>query len=209
MKSLLNNSFFILLIFVTSSIYSQNATIKGKVVSNDNGSAMPFVLVSLNNTIHKYTDSKGLFVFENVSGEKNNVSFYTLGYDKIEQEISIKSENEIIELPIIKMVANSIQITEVVVNAVSNSYSTKYEGSNFIINSKDIELTKPIGTEEVLKKVSGVNVSGDMGISNRLNVGIRGSYPRRSSNILLLEDGTPIAPAPYLSPEAYYNPSNT
>jgi Fe(3+) dicitrate transport protein len=206
MKSLLNNSFFILLIFVTSSIYSQNATIKGKVVSHDNGSAMPFVLVSLNNTIHKYTDSKGSFVFENVSGEKNNVTFYTLGYDKIEQEISIKSENEIIELPIIKMVANSIQITEVVVNAVSNSYSTKYEGSNFIINSKDIELTKPIGTEEVLKKVSGVNVSGDMGISNRLNVGIRGSYPRRSANILLLEDGTPIAPAPYLSPEAYYNP---
>ena len=45
-----------------------------------------------------------------------------------------------------------------------------------------------------------------MGISNRLNVGIRGSYPRRAVNLLLLEDGTPIAPAPYLAPEAYYNP---
>ena len=206
MKFMLKLFFLILFIFVSSTIYSQNAIIKGKVMTSENGAAMPFVLVSLNNTTHKYTDSKGMFVFENVSAEKYNLTFYTLGYDKIEQEVSVTSENEVIELPIIKMAANSIQITEVVVNAFSNSYSTKYEGSNFIINSKDIELTKPIGTEEVLKKVSGVNVSGDMGISNRLNVGIRGSYPRRSANILLLEDGTPIAPAPYLSPEAYYNP---
>ena len=197
MKFMLKFFFLILFIFVSSTIYSQNAIIKGKVMTSENGAAMPFVLVSLNNTIHKYTDSKGMFVFENVSAEKYNLTFYTLGYDKIEQEVSVTSENEVIELPIIKMAANSIQITEVVVNAISNSYSTKYEGSNFIINSKDIELTKPIGTEEVLKKVSGVNVSGDMGISNRLNVGIRGSYPRRSANILLLEDGTPIAPAPY------------
>ena len=206
MKFMLKLFFLILFIFVSSTIYSQNAIIKGKVMTSENGAAMPFILVSLNNTTHKHTDSKGMFVFENVSAEKYNLTFYTLGYDKIEQEVSVTSENEVIELPIIKMAANSIQITEVVVNAISNSYSTKYEGSNFIINSKDIELTKPIGTEEVLKKVSGVNVSGDMGISNRLNVGIRGSYPRRSANILLLEDGTPIAPAPYLSPEAYYNP---
>ena len=206
MKFFKTTLFFVLLIFVSNIISSQNATIEGKVVSRENGSPMPFVSVSLNNTTHKYTDSKGLFIFENVIAEKNTLTFYTLGYDKIEQEVIVKTENEIIKLPIIKLIANSIQIAEVVVNAVSNSYSTKYEGSNFIINSKDIELTRPIGTEEVLKKVSGVNVSGDMGISNRLNVGIRGSYPRRSVNILLLEDGTPIAPAPYLSPEAYYNP---
>ena len=198
--------FFVLLTFVSNSICSQNAIIKGKVVSSENGSPMPFISVSLNNVSHKYTDSKGLFVFENVMPDTNTLSFYTIGYDKIQQEVIVKYEKEIIELPVIKMEANSIQIAEVIINATSNTYSTKYEGSNFIINSKDIELTKPIGTEEILKKVSGVNVSGDMGISNRLNVGIRGSYPRRSANILLLEDGTPIAPAPYLSPEAYYNP---
>ena len=180
--------FFVLLTFVSNSICSQNAIIKGKVVSSENGAAMPFILVSLNNTTHKYTDSKGMFVFENVMPDTNTLSFYTIGYDKIQKEVIVKYEKEIIELPVIKMEANSIQIAEVIINATSNTYSTKYEGSNFIINSKDIELTKPIGTEEILKKVSGVNVSGDMGISNRLNVGIRGSYPRRSANIFIKPD---------------------
>ncbi|MFN3940125.1 MAG: TonB-dependent receptor family protein, partial [Chitinophagales bacterium] len=61
-------------------------------------------------------------------------------------------------------------------------------------------------TEEMIKMLPGVNVAGDMGISNRPNIGIRGSDPRRSNKILLLEDGSPISPAPYLAPGAYYNP---
>jgi Fe(3+) dicitrate transport protein len=37
-------------------------------------------------------------------------------------------------------------------------------------------------------------------------VSIRGSWGRRSYKVLLLEDGSYIAPAPYLGPGAYYNP---
>ena len=75
MKFMLKLFFLILFIFVSSTIYSQNAIIKGKVMTSENGAAMPFILVSLNNTTHKYTDSKGMFVFENVSAEKYNLTF--------------------------------------------------------------------------------------------------------------------------------------
>ena len=71
MKFMLKLFFLILFIFVSSTIYSQNAIIKGKVMTSENGAAMPFILVSLNNTTHKYTDSKGMFVFENWYGAKS------------------------------------------------------------------------------------------------------------------------------------------
>ena len=45
-----------------------------------------------------------------------------------------------------------------------------------------------------------------MGISNRINVSIRGVWGRRSEKVFLLEDGSPIAPAPYTAPGIYYNP---
>ncbi len=65
---------------------------------------------------------------------------------------------------------------------------------------------QPISAEEALMQLPGVQFVGDFGLSNRLNVGFRGAYPRRSEQITLLMDGIPIAPAPYLAPEAYYNP---
>ena len=55
--------------------------------------------------------------------------------------------------------------------------------------------------------VPGVNGYADDGIGNsRLSIGIRGLNPRRSSRILILEDGIPIQPALYVYPNMYYNP---
>ena len=191
---------------VTTASFAQHAVVKGIVKNANDGTTMSNVTVIIDGTTNKYTDSKGTFQFSDITIGEHRLTLAFLGYEKAELIVKIASENEVIEMPEIKLKTSVIQINEVVISANSINYSYKYEGSNIIISSKEIELSKPIGTEEILKKVSGVNVSGDMGISNRINVGIRGSYPRRSANILLMEDGTPIAPAPYLAPEAYYNP---
>ncbi|MBL7887998.1 MAG: TonB-dependent receptor [Bacteroidia bacterium] len=193
-------------LFTFLGMSAQHASIKGIVKNETDAQAMPYVSVSLDGNTFKTTDINGEFNFNDVKigGHKLTIAF--LGYEKIEHAVAISSENETIILSDLKLKPSAILISEVVISSPSTNFSSRYEGSNIIISSKEIELTKPVGTEEVLKKVAGVNVSGDMGISNRLNVGIRGSYPRRSANLLLLEDGTPIAPAPYLAPEAYYNP---
>lgn len=185
---------------------AQHAIIKGSVKNEADNTVMPYVSIIMDGTISNNSDEKANFQFNDVSTGEHKIIFSFLGYEKNEITIKVLSENDVIDLKELKLKPSAILISEVVVNSPSTNFSSRYEGSNIIISSKDIELSKPIGTEEVLKKVSGVNVSGDMGISNRLNAGIRGSYPRRSANILLMEDGTPIAPAPYLAPEAYYNP---
>ena len=200
--------YIVAIIFFTTSFVSiaQHAIIKGLIKNKSDNFPLPYVSINMDGIISKNSDLKGIFQFNDVTIGEHKIYFSFLGYEKNEVTVNISSEKEVIDLLDLKLKPSAISISEVVISSPSNNFSSQYDGSNVIISPKEIELSKPIGTEEILKKVSGLNVSGDMGISNRLNVGIRGSYPRRSANILLMEDGTPIAPAPYLSPEAYYNP---
>jgi Fe(3+) dicitrate transport protein len=186
---------------------AQNASISGYIHAENGNSPLSYVNIALNTNIGTQTDEKGNFRIDNLSPGEYDVFISYIGFERFMLEnIKINNQNEEVNLGEIKLKPRSVQISEVTVSAISKQYQEKFKGSNTVITKAHIEQTQPVGTEEVLKTVAGVNVSGDMGISNRLNIGIRGSYPRRSGNILILEDGTPIAPAPYLGPEAYYNP---
>lgn len=59
---------------------------------------------------------------------------------------------------------------------------------------------------EALRKVPGINVRDEEGLGLRPNIGIRGLNPTRSSKVLLLEDGIPLAYAPYGDNASYYHP---
>jgi Fe(3+) dicitrate transport protein len=63
-----------------------------------------------------------------------------------------------------------------------------------------------LNVTEALRKVSGVHVRDEEGMSLRPNIGIRGLSPTRSSKLLLLEDGLPLAFAPYGDNATYYHP---
>lgn len=200
MKAVFTTLFALFCVTLTTA---QGYKIKGTVISVEDKSPLPYVTIQVGET-GTYTDKKGEFSLTLKEPGEIKIAFSFIGFEKQEKHVLITTAET--DLGIIELKESIIQIPEMVVSGNELIYSGKYEGSNTQITKKNLELTQPVGSEEVLKKVAGVNVSGDMGISNRLNVGIRGSYPRRSGNILLLEDGTPIAPAPYLAPEAYYNP---
>lgn len=80
-------------------------------------------------------------------------------------------------------------------------------GSGTIIESRDLERIVPLTGNEVFKLIPGLNVVDEEGLGLRVNIGIRGLDPDRSRTILMLEDGIPIALAPYGEPEMYYTPS--
>jgi Fe(3+) dicitrate transport protein len=80
-------------------------------------------------------------------------------------------------------------------------------GSVSYLDKSELVLLKPISGNEVFRRVSGLNVVDEEGAGLRANIGIRGLDPDRSRNVLMLEDGIPVALSPYGEPEMYYTPA--
>ncbi len=80
-------------------------------------------------------------------------------------------------------------------------------GSAAIISQNQITNLRVINGNQVLRTISGTNLVDEEGLGLRMNLGIRGLDPDRSRSILVLEDGIPVALAPYGEPEMYYTPS--
>jgi len=186
----------------TSVSGQTTVNIKGKVL-DESKQPLTGVLVIPNPGKPEYTDEYGIF---NISASKGNltITLRYLGNEDIIIEQTIKSES--IDLGEITMNEKSILLKEVNVSGTALPYKSSFEGSNYYVSPLQLKKIQPISTEEVLKTLPGVNVLGDMGLSNRLNVSIRGSWGRRSEKVLMLEDGSPISPAPYTAPGIYYNP---
>jgi len=82
----------------------------------------------------------------------------------------------------------------------------KIPGSVAVLQQKQINQIAPVSGNDVLRKVAGLNIVDEEGAGLRLNIGVRGLNPDRSRNILMLEDGIPVALNPYGEPELYFTP---
>lgn len=80
-------------------------------------------------------------------------------------------------------------------------------GSASVVTQQDLENQAPMSANEVLRTLPGVHVQEEEGMGLRPNIGIRGLNPSRGRTLLVLEDGVPIALAPYGEPELYYAPA--
>lgn len=79
-------------------------------------------------------------------------------------------------------------------------------GSLEIVGRSDLDASRVFTTSEALRKVSGLHVRDEEGLGLRPNIGVRGTNPTRSTRVLLLEDGIPLAYAPYGDNASYYHP---
>ncbi|MCU0246883.1 MAG: TonB-dependent receptor, partial [Bryobacter sp.] len=82
----------------------------------------------------------------------------------------------------------------------------KIPGSVDVLDSATLRDSRLFTFEEALRKVAGVYARPEEGFGLRPNISIRGLNPTRSSRVLLLEDGMPLAYAPYGDNASYYHP---
>lgn len=79
-------------------------------------------------------------------------------------------------------------------------------GAGYILDRETLEASRVSTTSEALRKIPGVNARDEEGFSMRPNIGIRGLNPTRSTKVTLLEDGIPLAYAPYGDNASYFHP---
>lgn len=77
-------------------------------------------------------------------------------------------------------------------------------GSVILIDRAQIEQVQPLSTEDVLRRVPGINIKGEEETSIVSNFGIRGLSASESKS-LLLEDGVPVAPGLFIGNDRYFN----
>ncbi len=193
----------ILIVLIQFSIVAQKEVkISGKVVSKSN-EPMSAVLVIPSQGKPIYTEYDGTFSFL-ADQSPISITFKFLGSEELVITHDIQYSD--IDLGEITLEEKATIMKEVNVSATAMPYKSSFEGTNYYVSPLQLKKIQPISTEEVLKTLPGVNVLGDLGLSNRLNVSVRGSWGRRSEKVLMLEDGSPISPAPYTAPGIYYNP---
>lgn len=76
-----------------------------------------------------------------------------------------------------------------------------------VVSHEELESSHVMTTSEALRKVPGVVTRDEEGMGMRPNISIRGLNPTRSTKVLLLEDGIPLAYAPYGDNASYYYPT--
>jgi Fe(3+) dicitrate transport protein len=174
--------------------------IEGRILEASNDKPLTGVLVYTNDGQSDLSDRGGNFQLTPTEKSQYLVANY-LGYMPDTLQLSTVDSAVVITLT-----ERPTSLDEIIVRSTAANYKRGFMGSNFRLSPREVQLRTPLQTEELLRTIPGVNIVGDMGLGNRPNISIRGSWGRRSKKILLLEDGSPAAPAPYVAPGAYYNP---
>ncbi len=190
--------------------YCQSSNeISGKVIDKETRQPIFWAVVKIESdrqVLAEITTGKdGSFhLIHDVQGEKQ-IQVSSIGYDSYTEMLSLTPDS--VHNLDISLSSQTFQLAPVEIIGESSRRHRKFIGTMSILETEDVDLIKPVGTQELLELIPGINGYADDGFGNsRLSIGIRGLNPRRSARVLILEDGVPIQPAVYIYPNAYYNP---
>lgn len=202
--------FVVLFLFGFTPIKANNpestTQLSGLVVNQDL-EPISGAYIILVETFHKtLSNTNGTFSISQLKPGSYLLTVQSVGHEFVSQQVTIRNE----ETNTIKIVCMEKINQSPPVNIVGNYQDrlfTKISGSLTTLNKAEIDFVAPISGNDVFRRIPGINVVDEEGAGLRINIGIRGLDPDRSRRVLMLEDGIPIALAPYGEPEMYYTPA--
>ncbi|MDI6400935.1 TonB-dependent receptor [Balneolaceae bacterium ANBcel3] len=179
-------------------------SIEGTITNNQN-KALSYAHIALPD-LNKGTisDQDGGFIIRNVPVGEHRVRVSHIGYYTEEAWLMVE-ENKISTHTV--SLTPSMEMPQLEVVGQKPDRLSRIPGSASIISPQQLKITEALSGTEVFRMIPGVHSTDHEGMGLRANIGLRGLDPDRSRNVLILEDGIPVALAPYGEPELYYTPS--
>jgi Fe(3+) dicitrate transport protein len=186
------------------------AALRGRVIDTSgaviSGAEVTLRLLSAGAERRTRTDDEGRFLFAAPGRGVYEVEAHFRGFSAGRHEVRYGGGVQEVEIQLAPAsVRQELLVTaERVVG--TPEILERHPGCADLIDPMTMTQTHPFTIDEALRKVAGVNTRGEEGFGLRPNIGIRGLNPTRSSQVLLLEDGLPLAYAPYGDNASYYHP---
>jgi Fe(3+) dicitrate transport protein len=199
----LNIIIFVFSILCVGPAFGQ--TVRGRV-TDPAGAAISGAQVQVVDTLQVvFTSANGKFAIQRVTAGRMTVRATSAHFEAVQRLVDVPESGEVeIDLQF-KALRAAVTSMEVVGESAEALLETP--GSVFMLERREIRESHAMDANEVLRRVPGVQVQEQSGpVGMRLNIGIRGLNPDRSRSVLMLEDGLPVAIAPYGEPEMYYSP---
>ncbi|MEX2513826.1 MAG: TonB-dependent receptor [Cyclobacteriaceae bacterium] len=176
-------------------------------IKSEEGEPIPYAHILVVGTVKgAYSDFDGGFKIYDLEEGNYTVKVSAVGYKPIYQEVSIEGGNHLQELNLF-FDEIGIEMPQITIISNRDRLFSKVPGSVAYLDEKEIRTLQPISGNEVLRRSPGLHVVDEEGLGMRVNIGIRGLDPDRSRSVLVMEDGVPVALAPYGEPEMYYSPA--
>ncbi|MFN4000187.1 TonB-dependent receptor domain-containing protein [Algoriphagus sp.] len=188
-----------------SHIFDNFLSIEG-MIKTPSGDPVSYANVQVKGTVKgSFTDFNGKFQLFNLEDGTYDLLISAVGFKSLSQTVSV-TQGESIKLEI-TFEETGVEMPQFSLVANRDRIFSKVPGSVSFLDKNEIKSLKPISGNEVLRRMPGVHVVDEEGVGMRVNIGIRGLDPDRSRSVLVLEDGVPVALAPYGEPEMYYSPA--
>ncbi|MCH8486937.1 MAG: TonB-dependent receptor [Candidatus Cyclonatronum sp.] len=187
-----------------SALAQQTGMVSGTVTS---GSGETLIGV---NILVKGTDSgtstniQGRYLLEQVPAGQVTVVVSYVGFKAEERTVTVQPGQETVVNFVLSRIFDMPGITLI---GQQPERLERVPGSASVVTEQQITQIAPVSGHEVFRRIPGIHAVEEEGLGLRANIGVRGLDPSKSRSVLMLEDGIPVALAPYGEPEMYYTPS--
>lgn len=186
--------FTLAIVIITKVAFSQNSSIKGKVIDEKTGETLPGAVVLIQGTtIGSNTDLDGNFTIGNVAPGKYNLVCKLISYNtKNITEVIVKEGEPTILTISMGTASTELGVVEVTatISKETNSNLTMMQKNNASlsdgISSESIRRSPDKNTSDVLKRVSGASIQDNKfviirGLSDRYNTAMINGLPLPST----------------------------